>query len=231
MHQEEVTGKQKFLNKLNNFLSNNSKILIAVSFLLVIAIISIAVSGTYKSGKNEESALAVEAIQKEYADLVSESGKDIPEDKINSIISSLDSLIEKYPSFYAGQRAMFMKGDIYFARKDYDKASSAFKSFSEKYPDTYLSPISLYNSAVCNEELGKTSEALAIYEDVKEKYSESYPDIPGILFSIGRLSEASENYEKASDSYNDIVDNYPNSGWTNFARDRIIYLKAADLIK
>ena len=230
MHQEEVTGKDKFLKNLNSFLSKYSMIIIVISVLILIAVISIAVSGTFKSGKNEESALAIENIQKEYNDLLSEKGSDISDDDINGIISSLDSVIEKYPSYYAEQRALFMKGDIYFSRDSFDKASEAFKSYADSYPDTYLAPIALFNTGVCSEELGNNEEAIKIYESVKEKYSDSYPDIPGILFSIGRLSEASGNYEKAAASYTDIIDNYINSGWTNFARDRIIYLKASGLV-
>ena len=51
MHQEEVTGKDKFLKNLNSFLSKYSMIIIVISVLILIAVISIAVSGTFKSGK------------------------------------------------------------------------------------------------------------------------------------------------------------------------------------
>ncbi len=51
MHQEEITGKEKFLKKLNNFLAQYSRVLIIISILIVIAVISIAISGTFKSGK------------------------------------------------------------------------------------------------------------------------------------------------------------------------------------
>ena len=231
MHQEEVKGKDKFLKNLNSFLSRYSKIMIIISVLILIAIISIAVSGTFKSGKNEESALAIEKIQTEYSNLLDEKGADITDEEISSIIASLDSVIEKYPSYYAEQRAVFMKGNIYFSRENFEKSAEAFKLYADTYPDTYLAPIALFNTGVCSEELGKSEDALKIYETVKEKYSDSYPDIPGILFSIGRLNEAAGNYEKASESYTEIVDNYRNSGWTNFARDRIIYLKASDLVK
>ncbi len=231
MHQDEITGKDKILNSLNSFLSNYSKIIIIFSVLIVIAVSSIAVSINFKSGKNEESALAIEKIQTDYSNLLSEKDGDLSDDDIKKIIDSLDSLIKEYPSFYAGQRAVFMKGNIYFARKEYEKSSESFKAYAERYSDTYLAPIALYNSGVCSEELGNYDEALKTYESVKDKYSDSYPDIPGILFSIGRLSESSENYDKALKSYSEIVDNYSNSGWTNFARDRIIYLKASELIK
>ena len=231
MHQEEITGKQRFMNSLNSFLAQYSKILIIISVLLVIAIISIAVSGTFKSEKNEESALAIEKIQTEYTELLTEKGAEAADEDFDKIIASLDSVIAEYPSYYAEQRAVFMKGDIYFSRDNFEKAAASFKEFAEKFPKTYLAPIALYNSAVCSEELGKSADAVKIYESVKDKYSDSYPDIAGILFSIGRLSESANDYDKALASYNDIVDNYTNSGWTNFARDRIIYLKASDLVK
>ena len=231
MHQEEITGKEKFLNSLNSFLAQYSRILIIISVLIVTAVISIAVSGTFKSGKNEESAMAIEKIQTEYTDLLAEKENEPADEDINKIIASLDTLIKDYSSYYAEQRAVFMKGDIYFTNKDFEKAAASFNEYAEKFPKTYLAPIALYNSGICSEELGKTDEAVKIYESVKEKYAGSYPGIAGILFSIGRLSESTKDYEKALSSYNDIVDNYVNSGWTNIARDRIIYLKAYDLVK
>ncbi len=231
MHQEEIKGKQKLINSLNNFLLKNSKILIIILILLIITIISIAVTGTYKSGKNEESALAIEKIQTEYSELQSEKNGELSDDDINSIITSLDSVIEKFPSYYAEQRALFMKGDVYFTQKNYEKAFESFKAYSDKYTDTYLSPIALFNSGVCSEELDNLTQAIDIYESLLKKYRKSYPDIPGIIFSIARLYETTENYVKAHENYTELVDNYKNSGWTNFARDRIIYLKASDLIK
>lgn len=230
MHQEEITGKQKFLTGLNSFLTKNSKILIAVTAVMIISFISLAIFSNIKTTKNEESALAIEKIQNSYAELLGKSEEESYNAELDKIIESLDSVIETYSSYYAEQRAMFLKGDILFSRKEFVKAAEAYTLYADKFANTYLAPIALYNSGVCAEESGNFNNAIEIYESVTDKYSKSYPDISRVIFSIARLYETTENYEKAGESYADLVDNYQNSGWTNFARDRIIYLKASDLI-
>lgn len=230
MHQEEMKGKQKLLNSLNSFLTKNSKILIAIFAVLIISFISLALFSSMKSTKNEESALAIEKIQNRYAEVLGKSEEESYNAELDKIIESLDSVIDIYSSYYAEQRAIFLKGDILFARKDFDKAASAYKSYADKFTKTYLAPIALYNSGVCAEETGKFKNAIEIYETVVDKYNKSYPDISRVIFSIARLYETTENYDKAFENYTELVDNYKNSGWTNFARDRIIYLKASGLI-
>jgi tetratricopeptide (TPR) repeat protein len=230
MHQEKITGKQKFLNNLNSFLAKNSKILIAIFAVLIISVISLALFSSIKSSKNEESALAIEKIQNSYTEVLGKSEEESYNAELDKIIESLDSVIKNYSSYYAEQRALFLKGDILFARKDFDKASEAYTSYAEKFANTYLAPIALYNSGVCAEESGEFDKAINIYETILDKYKKSYPDISRVIFSIARLYETTENYDKAFENYTELVDNYQNSGWTNFARDRIIYLKASGLI-
>jgi outer membrane protein assembly factor BamD (BamD/ComL family) len=50
------------------------------------------------------------------------------------------------------------------------------------------------------------------------------------LFTQGRLNEELENHEVAADAYNRLVDEHPQSSWTNLARNRIIALKTRGLI-
>ncbi len=232
MQHEELTGKQKFLKNLNLFLSRNGKLLLGILFAAVIVIIFVAIFNSYKTGKNEQSAIVIEKIQNEYNEL-----QNIKDDEtaynegIDKILSSLDSAISDYSAYYAAQRALFMKGDILFSKNEYDKAIESYSLYAEKFPGTYLAPISLYNAGICYEEKGEAEKAAEIYKSLVDKYEKTYPDIPHVIFSVARVYESLENYEKAGEYYNKVLDNYQNSGWTNFARDRIIYLKASGLIK
>ena len=66
--------------------------------------------------------------------------------------------------------------------------------------------------------------ALKIYIDVYDNYDKIYPDVPRTMLSIGRLYEQTGDIDSAIEAYNNLLDNYPGSGWASFARTRIIQL-------
>ena len=72
----------------------------------------------------------------------------------------------------------------------------------------------------------KTDEAIEEYQVVIEKYSSVSPEISNVYFSIGRLFEKKSDKEAALEVYNKMLDNFPDSNWTNLARSRIIYLES-----
>ena len=51
------------------------------------------------------------------------------------------------------------------------------------------------------------------------------PEMPAVLFNIGRLFETIERPDDAISYYERLLDEYPNSGWTSIAQSRIIVLK------
>ena len=74
------------------------------------------------------------------------------------------------------------------------------------------------------EEGGDYAKAIQTYVQIVELYNDVSPEIAHVFFSLGRLNETHGTKEAAIEYYNRIVDEYPSSGWTNLAQDRIIYL-------
>ena len=230
-HHEELTFKQKLLKFISNFLSSRWKLLIILIAGILVFAIGATVYNEIRSSINEKATIQIEEIEDSYLAVAGmendETGKS---EKIIEIINSLDNVIDKYSTFYAAQRALFFKGDVLFQDKQYDKASEIFNSFAEKYKKTYLAPIALNNAAVCYENTEQNDKAIDTYKKIENNYASDYPDISHVIFSLGRLYEVKEDYKTSSDYYNLITSKYTNSDWTNFARDRIIYLKSAGKI-
>lgn len=61
-------------------------------------------------------------------------------------------------------------GDSYFAKEEYKDASNAYKKAMELNPNTFSTPIAMMRLGLTYEKLGQFSEALNIYNTIKEKY-------------------------------------------------------------
>ena len=66
--------------------------------------------------------------------------------------------------------------------------------------------------------------ALELLNRLVDLYDAQSAEIPRALFSIGRINEGLDQIVEAAESYNQLIDDYPGSSWTNLARDRIITL-------
>lgn len=64
-------------------------------------------------------------------------------------------------------------GDAYVGLQDYKKAVSFFMQ-AANHSDNILSASYLMKAAIMNEELGNTTEALRLYNEIKDKYPQSY---------------------------------------------------------
>ncbi|MDR3201510.1 MAG: tetratricopeptide repeat protein, partial [Spirochaetales bacterium] len=62
-------------------------------------------------------------------------------------------------------------------------------------------------------------------------FSASFPDMPRVLYLLGRLAEAQETFEDAKDHYDRLIEEYPGSNWTKFAHNRIIFLEVQNKIQ
>ena len=252
MQENAVTTKQKFLNSFSSFLTTRGKLLLLFFIVLILAIIGIAIYSEIKASIIDKSTILFEEVEERYSTEFSKFNKthsnndvyianeahshdDDSDDQekmevMESILSSLDDIIAKYSKYYAGQRALYMKGEIYFSDKQYDKAAESYSAFADKYKKSYLAPISLHNAAVSYEELGDNDSAISNYKKILDFHTDNYPNIPHVLFSLGRLYEAKEDFKTALEYYNMVSDKHADSDWTNFSKNRIIYLKGTGKI-
>lgn len=222
---KELSKKDTFLISLSNFLQKNRIIFIIIIIALIVGIIAFTVVRESINNRVEKSTALAEEAQELYNQWVTEVDDSQKQVYREDCFELTDRIIEKYPKFYAAQRALFIRGNIYFDEENWQESSAAFESLYRDFPDSYLAPIALNNASVAYENEGKTEEAVDTLVKLTEAYKDSFPDVARIYFTKGRLYEELGDTEKATGEYEILVDDFPNSNWTKLARNRIIALE------
>ena len=225
MQKKELTSKQKFLKRFSDFLQRYKTIAIIFLSVIVAFIISFAVVSEVNKSIEEKSTSMTELIQEDFDSWTNAPDEERKGSLESSILEQVEAVLEKYPKKYAGQRALFIRGNLYFGMEEWDSAHDDYILLAERFPKSYLAPVALINGAVAMEESDQPEKALEIYQSILKTYRENTPEIPRILFAAGRIQELLGAKEAALDTYNDLLDNFSSSSWTNLARNRIIYLE------
>lgn len=223
--QKQMSKKETILVNLSNFLNRNRRFFIIFLAVIILGLISFAVAREIISKRKENAAGLAETSQQLYHEWVTavEEEKDT-EDKKIELQKSLDKIHEEYPKFFAAARAFFIEGNMLFEEEEWVEAAEKYVTIADNFPETYLAPIGLNNASVAYENAEDFDQAIGVLVRLREEYQEEYPDMPRILFNLGRLYEAEEEFENAEETYNNLIDNFPEGNWTKLARNRIIQM-------
>lgn len=221
--------KEKFSDRLNDFLRANRKALIILGIVVIALVVFVGAYSIVAQDRLNRSTVALERLEAQFDAWTSSSEADRP-GKGDSILAEADALRKSYPKSYAAQRAAVVKARILFERKDYAGAEAAFTLIADEAPASHLAPVALSNAASMAEERGDSEAALSYLTRADAKY----PSAPGsarVVFSIGRVHEGMKQYDKALEAYNRLVARGDDDDWTKLARDRIIFLRSTGLAK
>lgn len=223
-HKTELKGKDKFLASLSNFLVKRKVFLLILLAAAAVIIAAVAVIDSVTERKANLAAESVELVQEKYADWLEadEADKEALEAEI---LEKIDAITDQYHSTFAAQRAVYIKGNIEFQKENWTAASENFLESADMNKDSYLAPISMMLAGSAFENGGSYEEALGVYNDIYADYDKIFPDVPRVMLSIGRLNEQTGDEAAAIDAYNELIDNYPGSGWASFARTRLIQIE------
>ncbi len=228
---EKISGKDKFLASLSNFLQKNRPVLIVVLIVMIAAVIGFGVTREIIARQDEKAAGLAEEAQQYYQDWLTEiddSKKESLEERTREVT---DEILRKYPGKYAGQRAHFILASMSFEEEDWEDAAERYIDSAETLENSYLSPIALNNSSVAYEKAGNLESAAEALERIVENYADEFSDLPKVLLNLGRLYEEQEEYESALVNYNMLIDDFARNNWTKIARNRIIRLTVEGMIE
>src|SRR6185295_6027697 len=79
----------------------------------------------------------------------------------------------KVPKAKKAEDAHFMRGESYFATKQYKQAIADYAKFPEKYNKSKRMPAVLFRIAQSFEKMGMKSDAQGFYAELVEKYPKS----------------------------------------------------------
>ncbi len=165
-----------------------------------------------------------------------------------------ERIVAQYPDGTYGARSQFTLGDYYYGLKDYEKAAESYQTFLERFPADkliaqdralpkkartllgHLAEIDAYNLYATGEKLlaeDNFDEAMAIFEEVRQKYPKSDQAVNSLV-NIGAAYMKQEEFRQAGAVFQEVVDNYgdnPKYGTqVDYAREQLQVMQEARVL-
>ncbi|MBN2533816.1 MAG: tetratricopeptide repeat protein [Spirochaetales bacterium] len=224
MSKEKLTLKQKIVERIENFFNRQFTLFWIILGVVVLVLIGIFVWNEIDKRVKQESASLVEEAQGKYAKWISESDEDKKAALEEELLADLSMIIKNYPDQYATQRALIIRGNLYYEKEEWQKAAIDYSDVANSFPKSFYAPIALFNAAMCYEETDEAGSAMGILTKLITSYKDSY-NVPYALYTMGRISEQRGQNSDAEKYYTQLKEDYSYSNWSKLAQNRIIYLK------
>ncbi len=212
----------KILTTVSNFLQRNRKPLLAVLVAVVGIVVGLFLYLEFRGAREERARVAAETVQELFDEFSAATDDARRQSLAAQITAEVNGVTTDYPRFGAAQRALFVRGSMNWELEQWDAASVDFEQAATGFPDSYLTPISLFNAAAAAEEGGQVDRARQLLTQLVDSFDTS--EVPRALFALGRIAEQQGDPQAATEYYNRLVQNHAGSTWTNLARTRIIAL-------
>ncbi len=219
--QIERSGIEQFLMTVKDFIRGNARY-VKLAILGLIILIIIAISLFIYIESSSSSAL------KKY-ELIVDTYRMNPEDRAvkDKTISDLREFVKNTRFGHAHQMSFYILGNLLYEDAKYDEAFEMFKNFIKKSSsDQIFIPIAVNKASVCLEEQGKIDEALALLLKFEEDNRDSIV-LDQILYNTGRLYAVKGDRAKSREYYNKVSTGYPDSVFSERARERLFLQSAA----
>lgn len=227
---EEQSRTRAIAAGISGFIRRNRIVFLVILIILAVGLVGFVVGTEIMRGRINESTRLAEDLQESYQEWQIAEDEAEKTELAGEIIASANAIVSTYPRLYASQRALFVKGQFQFERELYVEAAETYLDLADRFPDSHLASVSLFNAAVAFEEAGEPARAAEAYERIVTEQGSRAPETPHALISLGRLAESESRYTRAADFYGQLEEEYPASSWTNLARARIISLTAQGLV-
>lgn len=208
--------------RLSAYFSRNWKITALFFAILALLMAGILILSLVLDNRKSESEILAEDIQDAYIKWLQDSSEKQNSEELEKLITKA---LDEYPRYFAAQRALFTRGLMALKNEEWEEATSAFESVAERWKNSYLAPVSLYNAGAAKEELGAIDDAIRYWKRLVENYAGVSPDVPEALFNLGRLAESNDT-EEALKHYYELVAKFPNSRWTDLSKTRILIIES-----
>jgi tetratricopeptide (TPR) repeat protein len=218
----ELSRKERIIEGASTALYKLRFVLLGFLAVFVVFVVIYLIVGEVTARRVEQSTTIVEAIEDDFNDWLESEEGEARDSGATDLLERIDSVLSKYSRLYAAQRALYIRGSMFFLTGAWEESMESFVELADRFPKSYLAPVALINAATAMEEGERYPEAISLLERVVAGVET--PERASALFSLGRLHELQGSVEKAVESYELLLDDHPSSGWTNLARSRIIVI-------
>lgn len=223
-------SRERIIEAVTTVLQRGRFIILGVVVAALVIVIGYGIFTEAMAKRAQAAARAAETVQKTFESWKTQTDASQKASLEKAVIAQTDAILKRYPRTYAAQRALFLRGDLAYDQKSWKEAESFYGRLADRFPKSYLAAVALNNAAASAEELGDLKGAIAFDTRILDVKGLA-PEIPMALFSIGRLYDEQGDAKNAEIYYNKLINQYPDSGWTKLARDRIIALSLTKAAK
>lgn len=228
---DKTEGKQSLSHRLGAFLHRYRTVLLVSSVVLVGGIIVAVAVYQYLDNRAERAARAVELVQQRYDEFKALSDEEKAESVIpEEIRNEISAVRDRYRGSYGDLRSRHILASLEWELGNYTEAQEHYLSIVDDFPGSHLVGVSLAAAAAAAEMQGDVETAEALLLRLADGEGDPNSEQSRALFNLGRLAEGSEDWPRAYDYYNRLVDEHGQSSWTNLGRDRIIWLTSQGLV-
>jgi len=136
-------------------------------------------------------------------------------------IDILLSLTDNFSGTKSAAKGVYFIAKAYYEKGEFDKSQTYFEKYLDDYAkDPILSSAAYSGLAACLEQQNKHEEAAKYYEAGADKYPESFIAVQQLM-DAGRCYQNSQQFGRAKECYQKVIDNYSNS---TFKSDAELYL-------
>jgi len=228
---DERDMKTRIADAVSQLLTRHWRTIVIGFVAIIVVILGVFAYYQIQENRANDAARLAEALQEDYESWQNAEEEE-REELEEAVQSSIDGILSDYAGTYAAARATMIRAEIAWEKEEWAASAESYMQVVSEYPDSHLAPVALFNASAAEESAGNLDTALGHINTLLEDYGDAgpTPEIARALFTQGRLNEEQQNYEDAADAYNNLVDEHPDSSWTNLARNRIIALKTRGLI-
>jgi tetratricopeptide (TPR) repeat protein len=128
-------------------------------------------------------------------------------DSTDKAIQELEPVVKKYNGKVGGENAQFVLARQYMTKGQFQKALTLLEDVDAQ--DTYISVMTIGLQADCHSELKDYKKAGELYLDAAGA-EDNELTTPVYLFKAGLCAEKDKDFQRATDCYQKIQDDYPN---------------------
>lgn len=211
---------EQYLMTVKDFVKHNGKFVRLVIISVIILIVISVSAFIYIESSVSADFRKYEAIADSY--------RMNPGDRAvkDQTIKDLNELIKNTWIGHAHEMSLYLLGNLLYEDEKYGEAFEMFNSFIKKSSsEEIFIPIAVNKASICLEEQGKIDEAIQLLQKFVENNKDSIV-MDQVLYNIGRFFSIKDDKIKAREYYNNVISSYPDSVFSDRARERLFLLGA-----
>lgn len=134
-------------------------------------------------------------------------------------ISMLDDVINNYSNTPSAYRAMLMKANYLYSKKEYEQAKELTLNVIHNAKPETVKPLAYPLLIAIFDNMENTEQAIETSKMFIEKYKDNFL-VPSVMENLARLYEVSGNAEEAKKTYTQIETLFPNTVYAQRAQGK-----------